>query len=125
MYMTERCASPSAAVNKNGGQKDRSSAVSTGRPALVPGSGAGVGQLETNSAYAASVVSAGATSGTWSAASAALEPLAMSGLIQPNVASESHDAVAYVSSSAAAAACSSEAPVVAASPRPVDPVTEK
>jgi hypothetical protein len=56
--------------------------------------GAGAGQLDTNRAYAASAVSAGATGGTSLPPRAALEPLLMSGLIQLKVASESHDAVA-------------------------------
>ena len=62
---------------------------------------AGAGQLEANIVYAASAVSAGATGGTSSAASVALESLVMSGLIHPNMASEGYDAVAYVTSAAA------------------------
>jgi hypothetical protein len=44
----------------------------------------------------------------------------MSGLIHPNVASESHDAVAYVSSAAAR-----PPPPSASTMRPVEPVAEK
>ena len=67
-------------MRRNCGQKERSSAVSTGRWGLDEPTG-GVGQLEANSAYATSAVSSDATGGTWSAASVTLEPLAMSGLI--------------------------------------------